>query len=119
MAKQRITVVLCDGCGRETETVGVRVGINGGPLRHLDLCASCRRPLEKVLDAAEERRPSRTPIARMPLVTLDEVEKRRQTPTSGPKQATTAPETAPGDDNTSSVGDRPGRGSRRRRGADS
>lgn len=75
--KRRIIVDQCDGCGRiEAQTRRCRFGVEGRtPLRQVDLCADCRRPLEELEQRVAQYRPSRLRITDMQVMDPADIER--------------------------------------------
>ena len=90
--KQRVVVTLCDECGKSEPTTLVRIGTEGS-LRRLDLCERCMAPARILLDLAERTRPKRRSVTAMPLMSIEDVSKRR---TKRPRSARSRPETGLG-----------------------
>jgi len=60
MARIQRTVMVCDGCGREVETVMFRVGGASGNVRNVDLCEDCKaKPFLVVLGMVGATRTTR------------------------------------------------------------
>ena len=89
--KQRVVVTLCDECGKDRPTTLVRIGTDGS-LRRLDLCEQCVAPARILLDLAERTRPKRRSVTSMPLMSIEDVLRRR---TAKPRRALRRPETGP------------------------
>ena len=90
--KQRVIVTLCDECGKNKPTTLVRIG-TAESLRRLDLCEQCMTPARVLLDLAERTRPKRRSVTSMPLMSIEDVLKKR---TAKPRRALRHPETGPG-----------------------
>lgn len=105
MVKMRVVTVLCDECGSDKDIVPVRIGVDGGPLRRIDLCAHHAKPLRGMVEKVTTRRTGRRTLAELPVV--DDVpdikpkRRRRNTPTRRPEAgsgATNTPTPAPEED---------------------
>jgi len=90
--KQRVVVTLCDECGKDKPTTLVRIGTEGS-LRRLDLCERCMAPARILLDLAERTRPKRRSVTAMPLMSIEDVLRKR---TKRPRSARSRPETGLG-----------------------
>jgi len=90
--KQRVVVTLCDECGKERPTTIVRIG-TAGSLRRLDLCEQCMAPARVLLDLAERTRPKRRSVTAMPLMSIEDVVRRRSV---RPRRPLRRPETGLG-----------------------
>lgn len=104
MARRRTFVTVCDICGRETDTLRCRISIGDGPLRHVDICAPDRKPLE----AFAARLPQHNPVgARVPVVTIEDLAAGRAGTKRVPGRPRRRPETPLSRDNTAPLGDGP------------
>ena len=95
--KQKVVVTLCDECGKDKPTTLVRIGTEGS-LRRLDLCDRCVVPARALLDLAERTRPKRRSVTSMPLVSIEDVIRRRAVKARRPLRGQ---ETGPGATQTS------------------
>lgn len=51
MGTRKVTITVCDSCGRPRQTYPWRI-TGGGTSKQLDLCVECSGPLTKLLNAA-------------------------------------------------------------------
>lgn len=94
MAKETTCAQLCASCGSNDDVRAVRIVISGERGMTAHLCAFCRRPLRRVIEAVHESRKPRVCITALPVLTLDEVDRMtrgkdqpRRSPDVGPPQS--------------------------------
>lgn len=75
MVTKRISVKLCDSCGKQTETTHVRITVQGERGMLGDLCDDCMKPIRKVLAAVSARRLPRVAVADLQVVNAEDIPK--------------------------------------------
>ena len=95
MATLRVSVKVCDSCGKERDEVfRTRITIAGSPGMIAELCTTCKAPIDRVLAAVASRRTPRTSLATMPVSTLEDIE-RLKVPKGKGRKAPLAPGKGP------------------------
>jgi len=68
MAIQKFTLRVCDTCSKPDDVRRCRIDIEGRRGTHADLCAACRKPLERTIERINEHRVPVTRVSELPVV---------------------------------------------------
>lgn len=74
MGTKRVSVKVCDACGKEQTTLyRTRITMEGSKGMIGELCSTCKAPLERVLRNVASRRTPRVSVTDMPVMSMEEV----------------------------------------------
>lgn len=78
MAKEKVTVTLCDNCRRAVPVLRTRISFDGQRGMIAELCADCRKPIDELIESVGSKRKPIQSVATLELTSMEEIEAQKK-----------------------------------------